>query len=183
MTLEDQLQTLSELGLCLNEGVTIQDLLDSWGRTAYERKPFDLIFVALGSEVEREPWGAICTSVWHFDTECIYMPGDYVQIVKRLALLSGDPNYLTDVSDHVDLAAGSAWLKYTVNGKERFWTVDVHDDWVDTMVLFYLFDDLARDGHQFYSISNGQMMTLFYLDMERATKLSNLTNGMLKPIG
>ena len=183
MQLDQQLQVLDESGLRLDEGVTIQDLLHSWGRDAYERKPFDLIFAAMGSEVEREPWGNVCSSVWHFDTECIYMPGDYVQIAKRLALLSGDPHYLTDISDQVDLAQGSAWLKYTVSGIVRFWTADVHDDWVDMMVLFYLFDDLARDGHQFYCIPNGQTMTLFYLDAGAAQKLGKLTNGNLKPVG
>ncbi len=111
------------------------------------------------------------------------MAGDYAQIAQRLTLLTGDSAYLTDISDDVDLAAGAAWLSYTVNGKKRFWTVEVRDEWVDMLVLFYLFDDLARDGHQFHSISNGQMMTLFYLDTESASKLSRLTNGALKPIG
>ena len=183
MKLEQQLQTLENLGLRLNTNVTIQDLLNTWGRDAYERKPFDLIFVALGSEMEHEPYESVCPSVWHFDTECIYTSGDYAQIANRLSQLTGNLDCLTDVSDHVDLAGGAAWLKYTINGKTRFGTADVHDDWVDMMVLFYLFDDLARDGHQFYNIPNGQMMTLFYLDAARATKLGQLTKGALQPIG
>jgi len=39
MTLEQQLATLAELGFKLNEGVTVDDLLYSWGREEYEKNP------------------------------------------------------------------------------------------------------------------------------------------------
>ncbi len=72
MTLEQQIATLAELGLHLNEGRTIDDLLDSLPRKDYEAQPFDLILFTYGIEVEREPWGRFFSSqVWNFDTECI----------------------------------------------------------------------------------------------------------------
>jgi hypothetical protein len=79
MTLEKQLAELNRLGLNLADGVTIDDLLYSFGRQEYEKKPFDLILFVLGIEVERKPWGRpICSRVWNFDTECINGTGDYV---------------------------------------------------------------------------------------------------------
>ncbi|WP_279239794.1 hypothetical protein [Scytonema sp. UIC 10036] len=40
MTLEQQLEKLAELGLTLNEGVTIDDLLYSFDREDYEKNLF-----------------------------------------------------------------------------------------------------------------------------------------------
>jgi hypothetical protein len=40
MKLEDQLATLAALGLALEPGVTIDDLLYSFDRESYEKRPF-----------------------------------------------------------------------------------------------------------------------------------------------
>jgi hypothetical protein len=45
--LEQQLAKLAELGLKLNDGVTVDDLIYSWKREAYEERPFDLILFVL----------------------------------------------------------------------------------------------------------------------------------------
>jgi len=72
MILEKQLGVLAELGLRLNEGVTVDDLFYSYDRNQYETNPFDLILFVFGSEVERKPWGRnICDRAWNFDTEFI----------------------------------------------------------------------------------------------------------------
>ena len=57
MALEQQIETLAQLDLPLNDGVTVDDLLYSWERKEYENQPYDLVLFVLGSEVEREPWG------------------------------------------------------------------------------------------------------------------------------
>src|SRR5262245_56197794 len=117
MTLEQQLAKLAELGLKLDDGITVDDLLYSFGREDYEQRPFDLILFVLGIEVERAPWGrAVCSRVWNFDTECIVSTGDYVCIVKRLCQVAGQHDRLKELSDFVDIEAGNAWLKYKVNG-------------------------------------------------------------------
>src|SRR3984893_17149245 len=103
MTLEKQVAKLVELGLKLDHGVTIDDLLYSFGREKYEKRPFDLLLFVLGIEVERKPWGrSVCSRVWNFDTECIASTGDYVRIVKRLCIVAGQPDCLRDVDDLVD---------------------------------------------------------------------------------
>lgn len=183
MTLEQQLGRLAELGLTLDKGVTIDDLLHSFDRKNYEKKPFDLLLFVLGIEVEREPWGrCVCSRVWNFDTECIAGTGDYVRIVKRLAQVAGQPNLLKKVQDFVDMDSGEAWLKYEVDGKQRDWKVEVNDDWADTMTVTYVMDDLQRDGRRFYSKDNGQAMILFYLDADTAAQLNQLSNDALQPV-
>jgi hypothetical protein len=183
MTLEQQLAKLAELGLRLDDGITIDHILYSFGRKDYEERPFDLILFVLGIEVERAPWGrSVCSRVWNFDTECITSTGDYVRIVKRLCQVAGQPNCLKDVSDFVDIDAGKAWLKYKVGGTERNWPVEVNDDWADTLTLNYVMDDIERDGHRFYFKDNGQAMVLFYLDSKTAAELNLLPNNALKPL-
>jgi hypothetical protein len=183
MTLEQQLTKLADLGLTLDDGITVDDILFSFGRKDYEKQPFDLILFVLGIEVEREPWGrSVCSHVWNFDTECITETGDYVRIVKRLCQVAGQPDRLTDVSDFVDIDAGKAWLKYMVDGIERNWPVEVSDDWADTLTVNYVIADIERDGRRFYFKDNGQAMVLFYLDPGTAAELNRLSRNALKPV-
>jgi len=183
MTLEEQLEKLGALGLKLDDGITVDDLLYSFDRVDYEERPFDMILFVLGIEVEREPWERpVCSRVWNFDTECIGETGDYVSIVNRLCQVADQPNRLTDVSDFVDVDTGKAWLKYKVNGTERNWTVDVNDDWADTLTLGYVMDDIEHDGCRFYFKDNGQAMVLFYLDAGAAAELNRLSSDTLQPV-
>jgi hypothetical protein len=183
MTLEQQLAKLATLGLKLDDGVTVDDLVYSFGREDYEERPFDLILFVLGIEVEREPWGrSVCSQVWNFDTECIASSGDYTEIVKRLCKVAGHPDHLKDISDFVDLDAGKAWLKYNVNGTERNWPVEVNGDWADTLTLSYVMNDLQHDGRRFFLKDNGQAIVLFYLDPAAAAELNKLSNNALKPV-
>src|SRR5262249_352286 len=117
MKLEDQLAKLASVGIALDPGISIDDLLHSFDREQYEHDPFDFVLFILGVEVEREPWGrSFCSRVWNLDSECISGTGDYTAIAKRLCLVAGRPDALLDISDHVDIEGGEAWLKYTVGG-------------------------------------------------------------------
>jgi hypothetical protein len=183
MSLEQQLDVLAALGLRLNDGVTVDDLLYSLDRKEYEERPFDLLLFRFGGEVERAPWGRdICSCVWNFDTERPEVPPDYTCIIERLCVLAGEPDRLTNISDFVDVEAGEAWLEYTVESKEQRWDVEVNDDWADTLTLAYVMADIKRDGKRFYSIDNGQAMLLFYLTPSVAEELSNLSKHALQPV-
>lgn len=183
LKLETQLNKLAELGLALNPGITIDDLLSSVDRSEFEKEPFECLLFAFGSEVEREPWGRrICDRVWNFDTECIVATGDYVKIVQNLCLLTGDPHYLTEIVDYIDIEAGECWLEYTIEARRQHWSIDANDDWADMMAISYVMEDLQREGKQFYSKDNGQAMILFYLDRATAEKLSDLCDEDLDPV-
>jgi hypothetical protein len=183
LQLETQLAKLAELGLALNPGISIEDLLYSLDRQTFEAQPFEYLLFSFGIEVEREPWGRrICDRVWNFDTECIVSTGDYVSIVQNLCSLTANPDYLTDIVDYIDIAAGQCWLEYTIGDRRQHWTVEPNDDWADMMTISYVMEDLQRDGKQFYSKDNGQAMILFYLDRVTAEKLSDLCDEDLEPV-
>ena len=182
MKLETQLEKLAALGLCLNEGITIDDLLHSLDRSVFEANPFDSILHTLGIEVEREPWGRwMCDRVWNFDTECIYSTGDYVNIVKRLCLLTGNTQ-VVNILDFVDLDEGTAWLEYSIDSRKQRHEIEVNDDWADTLALTYVMEDLQQDDKQFYTKDNGQAMLLFYLDRHTAIALNDLCDDALEPV-
>ncbi len=183
LKLETQLAKLAELGLVLNLGITIDDLLYSLDRQSFEDEPFECLLFSLGIEVEREPWGRrICNSVWNFDTECIVSTGDYVEIVRNLCGLTGEPDYLTDIVDYINIEGGECWLEYNIGDKRQHWTIEPNDDWADMMAIAYVMEDLQRDGKQFYTKDNGQAMILFYLDRETAVKLGDLCDEDLEPV-
>ena len=181
MTLEQQLDALAELGLALNEGVTVDDLLYSWDRENYEEEPFDAILFVLGSEIEREPWGRnICDKAWNLDVECIEDHGAYVTIVENLCRVAGMPDLLTEIDDSVDLENGKAWLKYTIYGEKRHYTIPVDNDCADPKTVGAVMKDLEQDGKRFYAIDNGQASVWFYLDKATADRLNALTGNGLK---
>jgi hypothetical protein len=183
MKLETQLAKLAPLGLVLNPGIEIDDLLHSIDRSKLEAKPYKLLVSLLGSEVEQEPWGRqICDRVWNFDTECINETGDYIKIVKNLCRLTGDPEYLTEIADEINWEDGDSWLEYNVLDRRQKWTLELNDDWADMMTLTYVMDDLQRDGNQFYSIDNEQSMILFYCTPQTANKIGDLCKEDLEPI-
>jgi hypothetical protein len=142
-TLESKLALLAECGLSLSPEFTIDDLLESWDREAYEEPGYDLVLVGLGMTEERPPWRPHCQNLWHFDTECIEDNGSYVEIAKRMASMAGSSLPLEDIADHVDIEHGEAWLRFTCRGKEHTIVCDVQDDWVDTKVFGHFVQLLA----------------------------------------
>ena len=180
MTLEEQLFALYELGLKLNDGVTVDDLLYSFDREDYENEPFDLILFVLGIQVEREPWGRwVSSCAWNFDMECIVETGDYVRIVQRLADIAGQSSRITNIEDYVDLDSVKAWLKYSVDGQPRNYAVTVNNDWADPETVARIMSDIERGGCRFYAKNNGQASIWYYLDSGTAMKLNALAGNAL----
>jgi hypothetical protein len=181
--LEKQLQVLANAGITLNPGISVDDLLYSWDREEYESEPYNLLLFMMGSEVEREPWGRyISDRVWRFDTETISQSGDYTKIISRLCKVAGRHDYLTDVHDSIDFETGIGWVEYRVDGNLRKWEVEVNDDWVDSMVLSYIMDDIEDEQHRFYYQDNGQVMVLLYLTDESALLINDASGCLLQPV-
>jgi hypothetical protein len=181
VTLEQQLETLAQRGVRLNPGITVDDLLYSCERKEYETHPFDTILLVLGSEVERIPWGRhFSDQAWNFDVECIDDTGSYVTIVQNFCRVAGMPGLITEIEDFVDIENETAWLKYTIEGQPRHFTVAVDNDWADPETVSAVMEDIERDGRRFYGRDNGQASVWFYLDKKTAEELNALTGNALK---
>jgi len=181
IALEEQIKALANLGLELNEGVSIEDLLYSWDRENYETKPFDTILFAYGSEVEKEPWGRnICDKVWNFDVEFIEGNGSYIKIVKRFSLVADTLDRVSELKDSVNFESGEAWVSYKIDGKFRKYDITIDNDWADPDAVAAIMQDMIKPDYQFYYIDNGQASIWFYLTQANAEKLKELSNGLLK---
>ena len=184
MKLEQQLTALAELGLTLNPGVTVDDLLNSWDREEYENAPFDTILFMLGSEAESPPWGRnFCDRAWNFDLESIEGDGSYVTIVENLCRIASQPELITELEDSVDIDNGEAWLKYKIGGEDRYFAIAVDGDWADPESVSKVMQDIERNGRRFYGKDNGQASIWFYLDNAMADSLNRLTGNKLSTNG
>jgi hypothetical protein len=143
-TLESKLTTVAECGLTLSPDFTVDNLLESWDRESFEKPGFDLVLVVLGMTEEHPPWRPHCQNLWHFDTECIEDHGSYVEIAKRMADMAGASLHLEDITDHVDIENGLAWLRFNCRGQEYKIVCDVDDDWVDFNVFGHFVELLGK---------------------------------------
>lgn len=179
MKLEEQIEKLSEIGLFLNEGVSINDLLISFSRDEYESNPFDLILFVYGVEIEEEPWGRfICDKAWNFDVEAIEDNGSYVNIVKQFHRISGRSKRIEKLTDLVDIEGSRAELHYEIDGVERTFEPVVDNDWADASVVEAVMNDLKEPGYDFYPKDNGQASIWFYLSERQALELNKLANNV-----
>jgi len=179
VTLEEQISQLSEIGISLSEGVTLEDLLISYPREEYESSPYDLILFVYGVEVEEPPWGRyICDRAWNFDVEAIEDNGSYVEIVNQFHRITGRAAQIENLSDQVDIEAGVASLSYIVDGTSRSLEPKVEDDWADPTTVDTIMKDLSSPGFSFYAKDNGQASIWFYLSEQEAKALNELANNV-----
>ena len=179
MELEEQVKKLSEIGLSLNEGITVDHLLLSFSREQYEAAPFDLILLAYGLEVEEKPWGRfICDQAWNFDVEAIEDNGSYVDIVNQFHRITGQAKRVDGLQDMVNIEESRAKLEYEVDGVKRSLEPVVDNDWADVQVVTTIMGDLSEDGYDFYPKDNGQSSVWFYLSDKKALALNNLANNV-----
>lgn len=176
MSLEEQLSKLETLGVKLNPGITIDDLLFSYNREEYEAKPFDILLFILGVEVEREPWGRFFSdSAWNLDTECIEDAGSYAHIIENLCRIAGNKALISDVNDTVAVDAESGKLEYTVGGVRRSIDVEIDNDWADPATVTQIMSDIEEQvpGRHFYGVDNGQAAIWYFLTEEQANTMKS----------
>jgi len=179
MKLEEQIKKLSDIGLSLNEGVTIDDLLLSYSREEYEAAPFDLILFVYGMEIEEKPWGRfICDQAWNFDVEAIEDDGSYVEIVKQFHRITGKAKRIEGLQDSVDIEESHAQLQYEIDGIKRTYEPTVDNDWADAQVIEKIMSDLRQPDYDYYPKDNGQASVWFYLSEQQAQALNNLANNV-----
>ena len=76
VTIEQQVAILAEIGITVNEGGAIDDLIVFENRDELELQPYARLVETLGSEIEREPFTPKCNRLWMCDYERIEDHGD-----------------------------------------------------------------------------------------------------------
>lgn len=182
--LEAQIAALADAGLVMAPGRTMDELLLSWPREDYEGDPYNLLLFMYGSDVEQEPWDrAFCERGLDFDMECLEQAGDYARAFTRIVRITGRPELVTDLSDDFSVDAGTATIRYTINGSARVLRAAVDNDWVDPEAVAAFVKDIEAavgDGRRFWAADNGQASVLFFITEDEANKVNALRPGILE---
>lgn len=184
VTLEKQLAALAAMDVRLNSDVSVNDLLLSFPREDFERKPYDLILFSLGSEIEAEPWGRhISDDAWNFDLECIEGPGSYGRIIENLLRIAKRPTLVEDIVDDIAPDAATGELRYMLNGQSRSLEVEVNNDWADGLTVAILMGEIADaigNERKFWGAENGQTSIIFFLTDDQAARINRLAKNKLR---
>ncbi len=182
--LERQIDALSDAGLSLAPGRTIDELLESWAREDYEGNPYNLLLFMYGSEVEAAPSGrAFCERGRDFDMECLAEAGDYARAFERIVRTTGRPQLVTDLSDDFRFDARTVEIKYAINGRRRVLRARVDNDWADPEAVTTFVKDVEAgigDDRRFWASDNGQSSVLFFITEAEAAKINRLRAGILQ---
>ncbi|OHD11669.1 MAG: hypothetical protein A2086_15995 [Spirochaetes bacterium GWD1_27_9] len=145
ISFEEQYKIFQDLEFKLNEGVTIQDI-KRWENDSFLKEPFSLLYVTLGQDIEREPWTHITNKVWYFDTECIVENGDYVNILKRIQIMSNNQLLFINLKDEINIFKKTANVSFVLNNKEYNIKLKVKDDWVDERLFSELVKIISKNN-------------------------------------
>lgn len=186
MQLQKQLDALEEIGLGLNNGISIDDLLTSFDECEYENPPFDLLLYMLGAEVEAEPYGrSFCTFAWTFDMSSIAGDGSYTMLAKDLMQLTGNNDLFEIAKDRIDFEKKTAELTYIVQGERVDLAPVVEDNWADPMIVaqtLSLIEALDENVKVFFFKANGDENTFYYLTHAQGERLVALSGGTVRAL-
>ncbi|HMV09527.1 MAG TPA: hypothetical protein PK325_09835 [Cyclobacteriaceae bacterium] len=178
-TFEEQLETFKHLGFILNPGIDTADIT-RWagGHKEFEDHPYQLMYQALGSINELEPWISLTNRCWDFDLEAIEDHGAYVYIMENISRITNGDLVFKDIQDYVDIEEGKAWVSFTCNGDNYKWDLRVDDDWTDGE-LFDKVQALAQkyktNGKFTFFNTGGQDFVLGYHTPEELEKIRKAT--------
>lgn len=177
--LETQLSNLATCGIRLAEGVTTDDLLESYSRDCLEEPPYEMLLYAMGSELEQGPSGPVSVDVYHLDTECIEDEGAYVYLFERLVGLTNRELKVESVVD--SLTHERAELRFEMDGEQFRWEFRVENDWIDP-ALIEKFDALLqqkRSGRRLATLVTDGQDTLLVCQSPSNIKRLNALTGMV----
>jgi len=185
--LEKQIADFAAAGLTLSPGRTVEEVLSVWPREEYEKDPYQCLLFTYAIEVETEPRGRwFCKSGWNWDTECIFEPGSYVEVLRNIERLTGQEVFSALFDNAEPAASGMAEITYAIRGGEiKKAAVILSNDWADVQAVSGILleiQDTIGDGRQFYAGDNGQAVLVYFITADTAARLNKLKPGLLAPM-
>ena len=175
-------KTYYELGIKLNEGVKITDLLetDFWKQRQleklnYEELKFEILhLMSLDSNfIDQRGSIAISNELWFLEREPnrVVKYGDFI---VRLNLLSGNLFKFQDVENITENKYGT---RFKYQGKEYEWVFSEKESWIDWyffVELMVLINDEKPGNKDFYMIPKEDGEIFCYLTRNRAIQLRKI---------
>ncbi|SPF79774.1 hypothetical protein [Pseudoprimorskyibacter insulae] len=180
-----QIELLDQAGLHLTPGLTRDHLLAFASEADLSEGPFGLILFVYAEEIsDGEYLHPVCPRAGMFDTECINGPGDYSQLVRKIARIGGVEDAITLAQDNVSPSSEGGELHYQIGTIRREFSPVVEDKWVDSEVLVMVMHDVQSlmTDRRLWTFDNGQAFGLLALDDDGASLIHDLAPGLVEPV-
>ncbi|KRE34366.1 hypothetical protein [Paenibacillus sp. Soil522] len=180
ISIEEQLANLGRVGITLKVNIEIRDILDFKIRD-YEERPYIHLLMSMGRERDSVEFNSDLyptNDVWCFDRECIEGHGDYVQGLKRIAVMVEPAISVTDIQDYVDIEAGEVWVAFNANGTNYRYSLSVQDDWL-SLEIFTIFSELlaaSGSSKRFFFSDTGNEILVVLIERNQFHQLNKLIN-------
>ncbi|HBJ37386.1 MAG TPA: hypothetical protein DDZ51_22065 [Planctomycetaceae bacterium] len=192
IAIDAQIEELRKCGLVLPKAATGKNLLKIYGddefldhesgEIAHDLTQSILYFLASES-VFRDKDLPVGSRGDNFDFECIYGDGEYEDLVKRFAFLSGHESSISDLRDWVDVPRDDVRLRFSFRGKGQYFRPKVNRDWADEEVVEAVVRLFTKNGYQYYLIPLGQPGSIYFLKNTTARRICKIGSGVdLVPI-
>ncbi|MBA2936894.1 hypothetical protein HZF08_01085 [Paenibacillus sp. CGMCC 1.16610] len=181
ISIEEQLANLSKIGITLKGNIEIIDILD-FKISDYEERPYIHLIMCMGRERDSvlDFISDVYPSndVWCFDRECIEDHGDYVQVLKRIAIMVEPALSLTDIQDYVNIQEGKVWIAFKANSTNYRYSLSVQDDWLSPEIFLIFSELLAERGssRRFFFADTGNEILVVLIERNQFHQLNKLIN-------
>ncbi len=138
VSFETQLTKFDALGLSLNEGVQVGDISELWGEGAYENKPYGMLYMSLGANLQRAPFSPITDEAWFFDRLSIFYRGDYARVLENIERITGGELDFENVTDVVDADGERASIAFTFGGHDYAYDLVFYESYADAALLTHI---------------------------------------------
>jgi hypothetical protein len=184
-TLEEKMLELNRIGLQLNAGRSLKEILGSGDREEFETEGFDTLLFTLANEVETGQGAgeSYTNQLYSFDTECIEDTGDYALVAMRIAEMFRDQFVITAVTDNIDWDSERAVLSFECQGKVYSKKVALDGDWFDPQVLelfIRVSTDMKSERKLGIGITDDQTLFLCVMTPKQMKMFNNLTGSSMR---
>lgn len=146
--LETQIQAFEQLGIKLNPGIKMEEMLDLWSRETLESDPYRSLYCAFGSSREVDPDTHFSIQIWYFDIESLIEGIEYDRLLTSIGRISGGELRFSSIkTDYQDSESDPVVvLTFDLNGNHNRWTIHPYSDWGTPAFLAPLNEHARKQG-------------------------------------
>ncbi len=195
VALDEQLEVLDSLGLCVPEETaeSVRTFMEEHELyDMVEGSPYTWLLMELGYPSYDEDWNLTGYSqdVFWFDYEGLDISTDYIEILNgMLALAEGSSvDHISNIQENIEKVDweqgdGTITVGFDWNSQTYLYDMEVYYDWIDGRVLGILNPLLQQESSQEYFYvtgDNGQGVIIFFCTPDWAQQFSNETGLTLE---
>ena len=178
ISVEEQLETLSRLGISPRHNSFVEWICNDWGREEVENTPWYLILYTLGIERELETgWESMSNDIFSFDYDCVDDENTYTRIIEKLSYFSKNDFAVENISSKVDHDTEEAMVSFVYGGNQHHWQLRYEEDCFDCSLLdkINILIKYKSTSKLFYSCLVDKTILVLYTSYETIEALEKLS--------